>query len=359
MRILHLHTKINLTCGISKTIYLIAKNLVEDFEHVVFTLGGDAIPKFKTAGINIISSKCKSNNIFQTILIFAEIIKIVKKQRIDIIHSHHRYFDLLAYFISQHISVRTVTSVQSKVFGKKTLSYKADILLACSNSIKEHLANYFIIDPSKIRVIYNFVDIAEAEIGIQKSILKKNLNINENSVVIGFVGRFSLQEKGIDVLLEAFRKVSQVNVDLILLLIGEGEDRDYIYNFIAGHKVQAVIVAPNKNIFEMYNIMDLVVLPSRIDPFPLVMLECGLMKKAFIGSNVDGIKELVENRIDGILVNVNDTESLAKELEFLITNTELRKELGNKLLEKVVKNFSKDQIIPLYAKTYREIFNYV
>lgn len=357
MKILHLHTKIKLTCGITKTIYLIVKNSNKEFEHFVFSLGGDAIPKFKTAGINIISSNCQSNNIFQTIIIFTEIIRIVKKQKIDIIHSHHRYFDVMAYFISKIIVVRRITSVQSKVYGKKYFSYKAETLIACSNTIKEHLVKYFNVNSSKIKVIKNFIDAAEAKIVTKKFELKQNLQIKENLTVIGFVGRFSIREKGIDVLLEAFRKLSHSNVDLILLLIGEGEDREYINNFITEHKIQAVIVAPNQNIFDMYNIIDVVVLPSRVDPFPLVMLECGLMKKAFIGSNVDGIKEFVENGVDGILVDTNDAKSLAKELEFLIARPELKKELGYKLFNKVMNNFSKEKMIPLYEMTYREICN--
>ena len=56
MNILHLHTNLNLTCGITKTIYLITKNLNDDIKHSVYSLGGDSIKKFESAGINTILS---------------------------------------------------------------------------------------------------------------------------------------------------------------------------------------------------------------------------------------------------------------------------------------------------------------
>ena len=61
-------------------------------------------------------------------------------------------------------------------------------------------------------------------------------------------------------------------------------------------QVQSITLLSSKeNIYDYYNIMDLVVLPSRIEPFGIVVIEAGMMNKPFIGSNVDGIAEIIES----------------------------------------------------------------
>ena len=82
--------------------------------------------------------------------------------------------------------------------------------------------------------------------------------------------------------------------------MGAGEELKFINDFIKKNNLKALVLPSKENVFDYFNIIDIVVLPSRIDPFPLVMLESGLMKKAFIGSSVDGIKEFIVNGKDGI-----------------------------------------------------------
>jgi glycosyltransferase involved in cell wall biosynthesis len=302
MNILHLQPRLNLTCGISKTIYLIAKNLSDTSNQYVYTLGGDAIEKFMQIGIDPIVSKNRATGFIQSVKIFFDILKLVKVKKIEIIHSHHRYFDFIAFIVSAFYSVGTITSIHSKVHGKKFLSYKAKYFIACSNNIKQHLIDYFGISPKLIEVIYNFVDINEVKISLDNLPLRKELKINDDEIVVGFIGRFSKLEKGIDVLLESFRTLTTGYRNIILLLIGDGEDKNLILNFINKEHLRAHVLNPKENIYDFYNIIDIVVLPSKVDPFPLVMLESGLMKKAFIGSDIDGIKEFIENGKNGMLV---------------------------------------------------------
>jgi glycosyltransferase involved in cell wall biosynthesis len=357
MNILHLQPKLNLTCGISKTIYLICKNSNDSCNHYVYTMGGDAINKFNNAGINLIVSDQVNKGLFQSVPIFFDILKIVRREKIEIIHSHHRYFDLVAFLISKVCSVETVTSVQSRVYGRKLLSYKVKNFIACGNSIKQHLIDYFGIKSELIKVIYNFVDPSEVRKNLEGFTLRKELEIDEEEIVIGFVGRFNKLEKGIDVLLETFKKLKSENRKLILLLIGGGEDKELIVNFINKEKIKAKVLIPMENIYDVYNVIDIVVLPSKVDPFPLVMLECGLMKKAFIGSNVDGIKEFIENGKNGILVESGNIDSLTSGLKTLIEDPHLRQTLGQELYTKVMNNFTSEKIIPLYEQTYLEVLS--
>jgi len=105
-----------------------------------------------------------------------QIIKKCKKENIDILHAHNRYFDFLAFLVSKIITIKRITSVHSKVYHKKWLSYKSPKLIAASNSVRNHLINNFNIPVGKIVVINNFIDdnkefvfsIRDEGIGIEK-----------------------------------------------------------------------------------------------------------------------------------------------------------------------------------------------
>jgi glycosyltransferase involved in cell wall biosynthesis len=355
LKILHLYPNINLACGISKSIYLIITNTNEVYQNYVFCLGGDGLDKYKKAGINIVVFPVSKRTPFQTLKIFFALFNFIRKQNINIVHSHHRYFDFLVYIISKIISIKTITSVQSKVLGKKLFSYKADCLIACSIATKEHLIKYFNINQERIKVIYNFVDPKEVVISRERFELRKELGIDEQAIVIGFIGRFSVREKGVDVLLEAFKIISHEYNNLKLIMIGDGDDKKYINNFINQNNLDAVILSPKTNIYDYLNLIDIVVLPSKVDPFPLVMIETGLIKKAFIGSDVDGIKEFIENGKDGFLFPAEKVDLLTEKLNDLISNPELRKKIGEELYNKVVNNFTSDKIIPLYHQSYQQL----
>lgn len=356
IKILHLYPNINLTCGISKSIYSIVTNTKEMCESYVFCLGGDGIEKYKRAGINIVVFSNNKRGPFQTVKILFTLFYFIRKQNIEIIHSHHRYFDLIAFIISKIISVKTVTSVRSKVYNKIHFSYKAQTLIACSNAIKKHLIEYFKIDQKRIKVIYNFIDPKGVNINIQKSDLKKELGIDDETTVIGFIGRFSIREKGVDILLKSFKELNSNNIDKItLLLIGDGEDKKYINNFISTNNMNVLVLPPKENIFDYYNILDIVVLPSRVEPFSNVPMEAGLMKKAFIGSGVDGFTEIIDNEVNGFLFPKESVEFLKNSLKVLIQDSKLRVKFGEELYKKVINNFTSDKIIPLFEQAYRQL----
>ena len=150
MKILHLQTELNLSCGITKSILLIMKNSSTDFQHQVIASGGDGVFMFTEQGINTRIIENSRSKLFKSIKIIFLLISFCKQNKIDIIHSHHRYFDFLSFLISRIVKVKTVMSVHSKVYKHKRFSYKSKILIAVSESIKNHLQREFCIDESRI-----------------------------------------------------------------------------------------------------------------------------------------------------------------------------------------------------------------
>ena len=79
----------------------------------------------------------------------------------------------------------------------------------------------------------------------------------------------------------------------------------------------------------------MIVLPSKSDPFPYVMLEAGKFRKPFIGGNSGGIAEFIEEGVNGLLVAPGNPDELAEKIDYLLNNPNICSELGNNLFEKV------------------------
>ncbi len=352
MKILHLHTELNKTCGITKTILLLAKNPGGEIRFLVFTLGGDNVGLFSKNGISTSVLRVNKYSPFGIIKTIKTIIKICKKEEIDILHSHHRYFDFLAFIISKIVQVKRITTVQSKVFGYKWFSYKSPYLIAVSNAVKIHLLKNYKISESRITVINNFVeeDIqADSYLNIEKI-------FPYDKKVFLFIGRFS-KEKGVDILVEAFKILQSKRKDVHLVMIGFGDKESYLKSFIKENKLSAEIIAPQENVNVFYRKAFAVVLPSRVDPFPLVMLEAGIMSKPFIGASVDGIAEFIESGKDGLLVSPGNINELYVTMRKLLDEPLMADSFGKNLFLKVKQKCSINVVLPHYLDLYRKVMS--
>ena len=351
IKILHLQPELNKTCGITKSILLLCQHSPAEFQHIVFTLGGDNINQFEENGIQVHVLKADRNSFVHSLKIIINLVRLCRNETIDIFHSHHRYFDLTAYFVSKFSKIKRITSVHSKVEGKKFFSYKSPYLIAVGESIKAHLINYYRINKNRISVINNFTVIPSETV---TDALGRQNSLPKDKKIILFAGRFS-KEKGIDILLRAVEKLKTKGENFFLVLVGDGEESDFVYDFISNKFLNAAVVFTQDDISIYYKNADLVVLPSRVDPFPLVMLEAGAFAKPFVGSNVDGIAEFIENEKDGMLVQPENVDELAGAIESLIKNSQHASFLGTNLFEKVRQKYLPGNIIPRFIELYNKV----
>ncbi len=346
--ILHLTNSLSLTNGISKMISLLMRNLGKDYVQIVAAPEGDAFDYFNQDNLKSIKLKCQPTltELFNN---YNVIKNIILDNDINIVHSHHRYYDLAANMIARrHSRIKTVTSVHSKVYGLSFISYKSPLIHTVSYSIKKHLINEFKINPKRIKVIHNFIETYFAN-----NSSELNIKTDDNQSVIGFVGRFS-KEKGIDILLKAYKNLS-ITKNVLLVLVGDGEERDFVEKFISSNRLNVKIYNPTSNVYNIMKQFDIIILPSRVDPFPLVMLEAGLLKKPFIGSNVDGIAELITNEETGLLINPENPEELVAAIIRILRDTQLKNNLAINLNKKVLAGFTVEHLIVEYHKLYSEV----
>jgi len=222
--------------------------------------------------------------------------------------------------------------------------------------VKNHLVENFSIDENKIYIIPNFIDTEDIKITLSSDELKNSLGITQK-IIIGFVGRLNYSKKGIDVLLEAFESLQKLNKELFLIIIGSGKDEREIRKHILNNKNSVALISSKIDIYNYYNIIDIIVLPSREEAFGIVQLEAGAMKKPVISTSVGGIVEVIDDGKDGLLISPGNVNELVKALLKIINNPNYAKLLGMNLYNKVLTNYTAKQIIPIYQNLYNKLLN--
>jgi glycosyltransferase involved in cell wall biosynthesis len=308
----------------------------KEFETHFITNGGDSLDRLKELPnfkIELLNFTTGYKNIFYKISFYKSLKDYVIRNKIDLIHTHHRFPEMVSVSLARELKIKTVTSAHSFVTGFRHSSFKSDRLISVSNSISDYLVRNYAIAEENIITLHNPMD-EDSQIDLKAvEKLKAKNNISSDQKVLLFVGRIN-KDKGFDTLLKSFTQVSEKTKDVILLINGQVEDNRLKLKSILNNN-NLFFVPPQKENLYLYSVADIVVLPSRIDPLPFVMIEAGSFKKPFIGGNTGGIAEFIEDGKNGLLVDPENPEQLAEKIIFLLNNPGTGKSLGENLYEKV------------------------
>jgi len=284
--------------------------------------------------------------------------EVLNRKDIDIIHSHS-----LGYFTTyigslckslkgtKHI-IQTHSDPGRPSFSRKLLNiiakefYNFDKIIAISEAERNYLQNIGIAKEKIVKI----------PIGLNL----ENFKIKTNKIdfeYILFVGRFDIEHKGIDILLLAFKKISEKYKDINLVLVGSDSRENRILNLIGRlalkNRVFIKSNIPKEELIRYYQHCKFLVLPSRFEPFGMVILEAFACGKPVIATKVGGIKDIV-NIENGILVNPENVDELALAMEKLLNINDNDYELmSSKAIETAKKYDIKrinEQIIKLYYR---------
>ncbi len=166
-----------------------------------------------------------------------------------------------------------------------------------------------------------------------------------------------LERKGIQTILEACARPTVLPVELTI--VGTGPYEPELRQMIAGmgleDRVRFLGFVPNEDLPHLYRESDIFVLPSETESFGLVFAEamsCGLPIAA---SNVGGIPETVRDGVDGLLCPPGEPLALRENILRLISNVDAREEISYSQRERILENYTWDQIAARYVDVYRSV----
>lgn len=282
---------------------------------------------------------------------------VIKEREIDLIHSSSVYTTLIAKIAcltlisSKRKKVKIIYTMHggpNKDIEKKSaklLNFISDKVIALSKRSKRDLINYGLKE-KKITVIYNGIDIKE-------KYSCNNTNDKKDIKIIN-CGRLT-EQKGQIYLIRAFRKIIDINPRIKLYILGEGELEYGLKEEVKKLNLTQYIefLGFRENPLQIVSEMDIVILPSLWEQFPITILEAMALSKPIIASNVNGVFEQIDGC--GILIRPANEDDIVESVLCLVKDNELRDELAKKAYDKYINNFNLEKMGSLTLDAYNKI----
>jgi len=286
------------------------------------------------------------------------VVTFLRREKPDVVHVQYMAPSFIAVLAARLAGVRTVFATVHQ--PGRTYGWKAKVLLrmaaamctsffCISRSVEESwFGTSQLFDPAKKQkhcTIYNAVDVERiqqlVEEGREKN-LRETLNFTDTPV-IGCVGRLRW-EKGQVILIEAMPKVLERFPNARLLLIGDGPDRKKLESRASALGLADSIVwlgsVTHDDAMRYMSSMDVLVVPSLFEGFGLVAAEGMAAELPVVGSNVDGLAEVIEDNVTGYLVPPEDSELLAQAIIRLLSSPEMIKCYGRSGYDRISQYYS-------------------
>jgi PEP-CTERM/exosortase A-associated glycosyltransferase len=186
-----------------------------------------------------------------------------------------------------------------------------------------------------------------------------------DKIVYGFIGSFYGYE-GIDLLIESFFDVLKSRDDVMLLLVGDGPEKEKLHKKVEEMGLLKHVIftgkVPHEDIKRYYSVIDILVYPrkrTRLTELvtPLKPLEAMAMGKIVVGSDVGGIKELITDHGNGFLFKANYVDELTEILLELASNKKNLSQISKKAIETVRNRYNWKSSIKRYLSVYERLIN--
>jgi glycosyltransferase involved in cell wall biosynthesis len=324
----------------------------------------------RTAGIPLE----RSISLLADVVSLVRLFLLFRKEKPDIVHTHTPKAGLLGtvaallarvpvrIFHLHGLAHQTSSGLKHKLIRASGLvSCRAAVRVLCvSDSIRNLAIEEHLCPPDKIEVPHHGsidgVDSAgrfnpDAQDGAK---CRRENGLSIDAFVVGYAGRFA-RDKGLTELVEAWRMVRGVLPSAHLLLAGKTDDRDPIpsttLEFLRADP-SVRLLGWTEDTPALYASVDLVVLPSYREGFPVSLMEAAAMGKAVVATDVAGCTDSVVRDVTGTLVPPRDARALAEAILKYARDASLRTQHGAAGRQRVLEQFRPSDIAIATLNTY-------
>ncbi len=290
-------------------------------------------------------------------LALPRLVKILRREGIDILHTFLFRANILGRLTGRMVRVPIVISSEECIKLKKKkisilidrlTSRWADRIVVISEAIKNTLTKREKINPEKIEVIYNGIDLSSFRV--------ENKREKDSIPKVGIVGRLH-PDKGHRYFLKAAAQTIKKEPKVEFLIVGHGplrgELEDLSNELALSDKV--VFVGGRRDIPQIMSSLDILVLSSLEEGLGNVLLEAMACGRPVVATKVGGVPEAVLDGETGILVSPKNPDALAQATLKLLMNRALAKGMGQAGRRRVEKYFSIDRMVKETEKVYNNL----
>lgn len=291
----------------------------------------------------------------------SEILKCGVEHELDVVHVHYavplaasaHYAKLMGgvpYVVTLHGS-DTHTIGMDPMF-QAPIRYALLGATGCSavcNYLKKKAEVNFGI--TKICTIPNFVETNR----FNKEKKETDAIVDTNLPTVVHISNFRPIKRTHDIII-AWRTIKSEIPDSQLYLVGNGPEREFMIKFVQKLNLEDSIhfTGIRKDTEAILSQANLFILASELEASPLTLLEAMASGVPIIGTNVGGVPEIFEDGVQGRLINLGDTSTMAQHAIEILNDQKLAREMGEKGHQRIMERYTPEKIVRLYENFYME-----
>ena len=319
---------------------------------------------------------------FQDLKCLFTLIKIFRKEKPDIVHTHTPKAGLLGMLAAKFCGVKTRihTVAGLPLMVEKGFKYRvlkctekltyvaANHVWPNSNSLMKIIIEKKLCKTNKLQVIAkgstNGINISRFDKEVlNENVLyeiKKQVNFSNEHKYLLCIGRL-VKDKGIAELVHVFTQLQNNNQNLKLILVGEYEDT---LDPLPSAVLQEIETNPSiihinwSNQVEYFmHLAGLFVFPSHREGFPNVLLQAGAMQLPIICSQITGNTDIVTDKETGLIFESGNEQQMCKLLQYALLHPQHMQDMAKKLQQHVRDNYRQENIWQNMLEAYKTLVN--
>ncbi len=286
----------------------------------------------------------------------------LREHRIDLIHN----FGLRAELISRPVSKRTgvrriVSGIRDTdawrrwphVWADRLTAGSVDLFIANSEAARQATMTREKVPARKIITIHNGLPLPPSGPDVETARRDLALSPDAGPIVVQ-VANYKVHKKGHDVLLAAVQKLKDEFPQAVFVCVGQDFGNQELARLVEenGLSDRVRLTGYQDNVFPYLAMADVAVLPSRYESLPVSVMEAMAMGLPVAATRVGGLPELIEDGVNGLLIEPNDARALADRLRFLFNDPAARQKLGQAARETIRNRFSMERMIDRIQNAY-------
>jgi glycosyltransferase involved in cell wall biosynthesis len=336
MRILHLITELELG-GAERLLATTLPRLDRKrFEVSVAYLYGNAPLRveLERAGIRVTKLDSRRKLDFAA---FARLGRLLRDERIEILHTHLIQADLLGFFAARRVRVPIVVSTKHNTHYFQShggwlerldafANRRLNRIVAVSEAVKRFYMETQRLDAAAIEVIHNGIELEQFR--SSPPLEKFTLGLRETDKLVCAVGSLT-EKKGHALLLHAWPEIVRAQPNARLALVGDGPLRGELERLTDSLGIRATVqfLGRRRDVPSILRAADVFALPSLWEGFGIVVVEAMAASVPVVASSVDGVCEIVRDGVDGLLVPPKDSKRLGEAIVRVLNEPALAKQL--------------------------------
>jgi len=290
---------------------------------------------------------------------------LLRRENIHIVHTHMYRPNISgsigAYIARVPVIISHIHSIHQwdskrQIFMDRLTSWVKDKIIAVSGEVKNSYIEKVKAGSEKVEVIYSGVEPQKYKVDKKPAELRSIFNIKDGIPVIGIVARLA-PEKDHITFLEAAKIVLKTCHNAMFLIVGKGPEENNIKAHIERFNLRdnVVVAGYRMDIPQVLNLLDIFVLSSVREGFPISILEAMATGKPVVATDVGGNREAVVDGETGFIVPKKDSSSLALRILTLIENPRMAAVMGQKGYKRVCQKFSMETMVNETTKLYFDL----